>query len=91
MRVSGGSDAREQSRIVSARVVDTQPVLEVGVSARIGRPTLRILTVTRIKYFLKCYRFVDFVRGPSRNVPAKTVKKSESRAKRADDVEMKNK
>lgn len=50
MRVSGRSDAREQSRVVSASVINTQPVLEIRVSTWVGRPAFRILSTAETEY-----------------------------------------
>lgn len=44
MHVPGGSDARENARVVSASVINAQPVLKIGISTRICRPTLRVFS-----------------------------------------------
>lgn len=61
MRVSRGRDARKQPGIVSARVVNAQPVLEIRVSARIGRPALRIFPTVQHARTRYCYNDYNHV------------------------------
>jgi len=46
MSVPRGGDARKQPGIVSTRVINAQPVLEIRISAWVGCPTFRILPTT---------------------------------------------
>lgn len=58
MRVSRGRDTRKQPGIVSARVVNAQSVLEIWVSAWIGRPAFRIFPT--VQHACKWYCYNDF-------------------------------
>lgn len=54
MCVPRGSDAREHAGVVSARVVNAQPVLEVRVSARVRRPSFWIFSANNDYIYSAC-------------------------------------